>query len=67
MTAPLLKMEDIAERLQVSRRTIYNYIYTDSIPPPLKFGNCVRWHADDIERWIESAPRLKPDRFRNQK
>ena len=67
MTAPLLKMEDIAERLQVSRRTIYNYIYTDSIPPPLKFGNCVRWQVEDIDRWIEDAPRVKPGRLRASK
>ena len=67
MTAPLLKMEDIAERLQVSRRTIYNYIAKESIPPPLRFGNCVRWRAEDIEGWIESAPRVKPGKLRDIK
>jgi len=47
----LLKVEQVADLLQVSKRTIYDWTHVDYIPH-YKFRNCVRFKETDIIIWL---------------
>lgn len=47
----LLKVEQVAELLQVSKRTIYDWTHVDYIPH-YKFRNGVRFKESEVERWL---------------
>lgn len=49
----LLRIADVAERLSMSRGTIYRKIKEGTFPQPKKLGHSVRWVATDIEAWID--------------
>lgn len=46
-----LTPDDLASLLQVSTKTIYNWIYTRKIKP-LKIGGMIRFSPNYIEQWI---------------
>jgi len=48
----LLKIEQIADLFQISKRTIYDWTHTDYIPH-YKFPKGVRFKLSEIERWLE--------------
>ena len=46
----LLRVEQVAERLSVARRTVWRWLAQGRLPPPLRLSpGCVRWRAADIE------------------
>lgn len=46
----LLKIEQVAQRLAVARRTIWRWLAQGKLPPPLRLSKtCVRWRSEDIE------------------
>jgi len=47
----LLKVEQIAELLQVSKRTIYDWTHIGYIPH-YKFPNKLRFKKIEIEKWL---------------
>lgn len=49
----LLRIADVAERLSMSRGTIYRKIQEGTFPQPKKLGHSVRWLATDTEAWID--------------
>lgn len=49
----LLTINQVAERLQVSTRTIHRWITASSIPVTY-IGKAIRFDEKKIERWIES-------------
>jgi excisionase family DNA binding protein len=51
----LLTVEDVCQRLQIARRTVYDLIASNQLPPPMKFGRASRWHEADIARLIADA------------
>ncbi len=55
----LLKVQDVMQKLNVSRRTVYYWI-NQGILKPVRIGRICRFHPDDIDRLIEdrrlSAP-----------
>lgn len=55
----LLKINDIADLLQVSRRTIYDWIHVGFIPH-YRFPKGIRFREVEIERWLKK--RLKKGR-----
>jgi predicted DNA-binding transcriptional regulator AlpA len=45
----LQKLTDIADRLQVSVRTVYRL---PGFPAPIRMGRLVRWREEDVDAWI---------------
>jgi len=42
----------VADRLQVSRDTIWRWVRAGSFPPPIKLAdNVTRWRVSDVEMW----------------
>jgi len=48
----LLKIEQVADLFQISKRTIYDWTHTDYIPH-YKFRKGVRFRPSEVERWLE--------------
>ncbi len=51
----LLDVGMLAERLQVSPRTIWRLRDGGKIPLPVKIAGCVRWRESDITAWIAAG------------
>lgn len=50
----LLKAQDIAERLSLSKRAVFRMKASGLICPSVKVGQgAIRWRESDIEKWIE--------------
>ena len=56
MADPLLRAEDVAERLQLRVDHIYKLAREGQIPH-LRFGRSLRFRADAIDRWLEEQER----------
>lgn len=51
--ADFLTVADWAQRLQVSKRTIFRMIDEKAIPPyDIAVGKTRRWHHSTYERWV---------------
>lgn len=48
----LLTKEQVAQRLQLSIRTIYRKWQDGEMPAPIKLGHVIRWRSDVIDEWI---------------
>ena len=55
----LQTVDQVAEKLTVSRATVWRYVSTDpAFPKPLKLSRgCSRWRADEVDQWLETRPR----------
>lgn len=53
MENELLKAEDVAQMLQVSKHYIYQLKAERKIPF-IKIGGCVRFRRSDVESWINA-------------
>ena len=51
---PLLSVKEVAELLQVSARTIYDWRYQGLGPPAIMIGRLVRYEPNEIDRWLAS-------------
>lgn len=60
----LQTLTDIADRLQISVRTVYRL---PGFPAPIRMGRLVRWREEDIDAWIaeKRAPGKSGGRPRN--
>jgi len=54
-TPTLITVEDVANLMQVSTRTIWRLLSAGKIPTPLRIGKSVRWRTNQIENWIEAG------------
>ena len=66
MTEPfILRAEDVARVLGVSRMTLYRWCRAGDFPPAIRLGGsttrAVGWRRDEVENWIESRPRTKAE------
>jgi excisionase family DNA binding protein len=52
-TVGLMTIEDLAEYLKVTRRTIYEWVKQDKIPA-IKLVGQWRFKRDKIDAWLES-------------
>jgi excisionase family DNA binding protein len=52
-TTALLKVADVAERLGLSRTSIYRLIYAGDLKP-VKIGRSIRFRPADVNRFIEA-------------
>ena len=50
---PLMSVRELAELLQVSVKTVYDWRYRGLGPAAIKVGRHVRYEPDEIERWLE--------------
>lgn len=53
----LQTLSDVANRLQVSVRTVYRL---EGFPSPIRFGRLVRWRVEDVEAWVAAVVRRAP-------
>ncbi len=54
--ARLIRIEEVQDRLGVSRSTVYSLVRKHSgFPRPVHIGRALRWRLSDIERWIEAS------------
>ena len=58
-TEKLLKQTDVAELLQVSRKTIARMVAHGQIPRPvISMGKVRRWRREDIQNHLERRARM---------
>ena len=57
----LLNVAALAQRLSVSVRQAHRMNKAGLIPAPLKIGACVRWHPDEIDRWLQSGAPVRSE------
>ena len=57
-TPKLLRVQEVAERLRLSRQSVYRKIENDELPA-LRLGNggAVRVREDELEEWLERSRR----------
>lgn len=49
----LLTPQEVADRLKVSLRQIYNLVDAGDLPPPLKVGRLNRWREQDLASYLD--------------
>ncbi len=54
----LLRSEDVAQRLKVSRAWVYELVKREEIPYVKVGKRAVRFPADELEAWVASRKRL---------
>ncbi|MFO8007034.1 MAG: helix-turn-helix domain-containing protein [Candidatus Brocadiia bacterium] len=58
--AAMMTVQDVAEALQCSARTVYRLADSGRMPRPVKLGALVRWPRQVIEQWIaDGCPRCE--------
>ena len=50
----LISGEQVAERLDISKRTVWRLDDAGKLPAPIRIGGSVRWSSDEITRWIKA-------------
>jgi prophage regulatory protein len=54
----LLRLQQVIEKVALSKSTIYRGMGDGSFPRPLKLGSrMVRWLSDDIDNYLSHLPR----------
>jgi prophage regulatory protein len=56
----LLRFPVVAERVGLSRTSIYGFIKDGSFPVPVKTGRGSRWLASEIDAWIAARAKARP-------
>ena len=54
---PLISPTEVAKRLGISRRTLYDWIAGGYFPAPTRFGpdgRMQKWEVDEVEAFIEA-------------
>lgn len=51
----LITVEQLAIRLQVSKRSLFRLKSEGKLPAPVKLRNSVRWRVLDIEEWVANG------------
>ncbi|NVB41540.1 helix-turn-helix domain-containing protein [Pseudenhygromyxa sp. WMMC2535] len=49
----LLRADEVAELLRVSRKAVYCMVDRGEIPGVTKIGRRIRFHRDDLLAWLE--------------
>jgi len=52
----LLTVEELSQKLQVGKSTIYRWVHFDYIPH-VKLGAAVRFSESTVEKWVKSRER----------
>jgi len=62
----LLKIGQVADLFQVSKRTIYDWTHTDYIPH-YKFPKGIRFKHSEVERWLERRKKRGRGNYQSDK
>lgn len=54
----LLTIEELADRLKVSKTFLYHLASSKRIPVVRGLGRCLRFDEDDIRQWLENGGTL---------
>jgi excisionase family DNA binding protein len=55
----LITVNELANQLGISVRTVWRLISSGEMVKPVRFGKNVRWRFDEIRQWIAAGcPRL---------
>ncbi|QDU45189.1 Helix-turn-helix domain protein [Symmachiella dynata] len=54
-TSLLLTVEQVAQLLQVSPRSVWRLRSAGDLPKPVKIGGAVRWIGEELRHWIASG------------
>jgi predicted DNA-binding transcriptional regulator AlpA len=53
-----LTIKELAEELHICRASVYNYLKTiPGFPQPMKVGRLSRWNGEEVESFMNRAPR----------
>ena len=53
-----IDVNEFAEKLNICRASVYNHLKdVPGFPQPIKVGNSSRWSVEEIELFMNSAPR----------
>lgn len=52
---PLLTSREVIAVQSISKRTLWRWVNTGRMPPPVRIGRVVRWRRDEIEAWIKAG------------
>ena len=57
----LLTIQEMAEYLGISERTVMRMDQTGKLPTPIQLGRCKRWNRRELGVWLDygSPPRIK--------
>jgi excisionase family DNA binding protein len=56
----LITARQLADKLQISTRTLWRMLSAKRLPAPIRLGGIVRWRSDEIEEWISSGCPVQP-------
>lgn len=51
----LIPVEQLAEMMNVSTRTVWRLLSAKRIPEPVRLGGSVRWPLDRVREWIDAG------------
>ncbi|MCB1350036.1 MAG: helix-turn-helix domain-containing protein [Maritimibacter sp.] len=57
----LLTPQEVADRLKISLRHVYNLVGAGDLPPPLKVGRLSRWREADLASYLERLAQISRD------
>lgn len=57
----LLTPQEVADRLKVSLRQIYNLVDAGDLSPPLKVGRQNRWREEDLASYLDRLAQIALD------
>jgi len=52
----LLTAHEVAERLDISVRTVWRWTALGELPAPVRRGRVVRWKVADVEAYVQGMP-----------
>ena len=55
-TYDLLTVDEVCDRLKISRSALYGLRRTGMAPPAIKIGRQLRFRRADLENWINAKP-----------
>uniref|UniRef100_UPI003F84F059 helix-turn-helix transcriptional regulator n=1 Tax=Cupriavidus ulmosensis TaxID=3065913 RepID=UPI003F84F059 len=54
-----VRSEEASTRTGLSRRTLFRLVKANEFPAPYRLtGSLLGWRETDVDRWIESRPKL---------
>lgn len=53
-----LKVREVAQKLNISRSSVYEFMRRGNFPQPYKFGKAIRWDEVDVENWARGQIKL---------
>jgi excisionase family DNA binding protein len=59
----LLTIDEVAARLRVSRKTLYNWRAIRTGPDGFRVGRTVRYRRESVERWLREQEEIDQSRL----